>query len=166
MVSSSEKYEDYIDESDDTKENKIRRIVDKYITDINKSGTGYSSAAINNPEYYQVIGNAMKNISKVKFKEQLFGFIDVTIFGKGKAGLLFTDDILYVKEAGGSIILPYSMITEMYIKNDALYFKNSKGCGYGLSNLDEVYISGISYNLSPLKDCLEEICEIICNDCE
>lgn len=157
----SEEYEEYIDEADETTEDKIKNIVDKYIYDINKSNTGYNFAAINNPEYSKVIINAMKNISKVKPQSQLYGFVDVTLIGKGRAGLLFTDDTLYLKETGGSIILPYDAITEMYIKDNCLYFKNSKDCGFGLLNLDEVYISGISYNLTALKACLEEIIEVI-----
>lgn len=158
-------YEEYVDEDeyadDETTEEKIKKIVDKYIGDINKSGTGYSSAAINNPKYAQVFQNVRTNIAKEKKQSELYGYIDVTLLGKGKAGLLLTNDTLYLKEAGGSIALPYYAIFQMYIKGNSLYFSNSKGYGKGLLNLDEVYISGISYNLPALKDCLEEIKNVL-----
>ena len=163
--SESDDYEEYVDEDeyedDETTDEKIRKIVDKYIGDINKSGTGYSSAAIANPEYAQVIQNVRANIAKDKKQSELYGFVDVTLFGEGKAGLLLTNDTLYLKETGGSIVLPYYAMGEMYIKSNSLYFKNTKGYGKGLLNLDEVDINGISYNLPALKDCLEEIYAII-----
>lgn len=163
--SESDDYEEYVDEDeyedDETTEEKIKKIVNKYIGDINKSGTGYSSAAIANPEYAQVIQNVRANISKDKKQSELYGFVDVTVFGKGKAGLLLTNDTLYLKEPGGSLVLPYYAMGEMYIKSNSLYFKNTKGYGKGLLNLDEVSINGISYNIPALKDCLEEIYAII-----
>ena len=161
----SDDYEEYVDEDeyedDETTEEKIKKIVNKYIGDINKSGTSYSSAAIANPEYAQVIQNVRANISKDKKQSELYGFVDVTVFGKGKAGLLLTNDTLYLKEPGGSLVLPYYAMGEMYIKSNSLYFKNTKGYGKGLLNLDEVSIDGISYNIPALKDCLEEIYAII-----
>ena len=163
--SESDDYEEYVDEDeyedDETTEEKIKKIVNKYIGDINKSETSYSSAAIANPEYAQVIQNVRANISNDKKQSELYGFVDVTLFGKGKAGLLLTNDTLYLKEPGGSIVLPYYAMGEMYIKSNSLYFKNTKGYGKGLLNLDEVRIDGISYNLPALKDCLEEIYAII-----
>lgn len=160
----SDDYEEYVDEDEyedyETTDEKIRKIVDKYIFVINKGYTAYKSAAAIDPEYKQVFQNVRTNIAKDKKQSELYGFVDVTLLGKGKAGLLLTNDTLYLKEAGGSITLPYFQMSGMYIKGNALYFENSKGYGKGLKNLDEVCIDGISYNLPALKDCLEEIKDI------
>ena len=151
-------YDEDYEEDYETTEEKIKKIVDKYIKTINKSNTAYTSGAVQNPEYSQVIQNVRTYIAKNVRQADIYGFIDVTLFGKGKSGLVFTNDRLYLKEPGGSITLSYHAITEMYIKSNSLYFENSKGYGTGLLNLDEVYISGGSYyNLPALKDCLEKI---------
>lgn len=155
--------DDYESDEQDygTSEEKIKNIVDKYIKTINKSNTAYTSGAVQNSEYSQVFQNVRTYIAKNVRQSDIYGFIDVTVFGKGKNGLVFTNDTLYLKEPGGSITLPYYIITDMYIKSNNLYFENSKGCGTGLLNFNEVYISGISYNLPALKDCLEEIQSVL-----
>lgn len=157
---SDDEYENY-EEDYETTEEKIKKIVDKYIKTINKSNLAYTSGAVQNPEYSQVIQNVRTYIAKNVHQADIYGFIDVTVFSKGKNGLVFTNDTLYLKEPGGSITLSYYAITEMYIKSNSLYFENSKGYGTGLLNLDEVYISGVSYNLPALKDCLEEIQSVL-----
>ena len=161
QIDSVESDDDYENEYETTSEEKIKNIVDKYIKIINKSNTAYTSAAVQNSEYSQVFQNVRTYIAKNVRQSDIYGFIDVTVFGKGKNGLIFTNDTLYLKEPGGSITLPYYVITGMYIKSNDLYFENSKGCGTGLLNLDKVNISGISYNLPALKDCLEEIQSVL-----
>lgn len=164
--SESDDYEEYVDEDeyedDETTEEKIRKIVDKYIDVISTdTGTWYRAAAVQDSKYSQIFQNVRSYIAKDIRQSEIIGFIDKTIFGKGKSGLVFTTSALYEKEPGGSVVLPYYAMGEMYIKSNSLYFKNTKGYGKGLLNLDEVYISGVSYNLPALKDCLEEIYAII-----
>ncbi|MGP1530075.1 MAG: zinc ribbon domain-containing protein [Treponema sp.] len=161
----SEYESDYSGDNDDenyeedyeTTEEKIKKIVDKYIKTINKSNLAYTSGAVQNPEYSQVIQNVRTYIAKNVRQADIYGFIDVTVFGKGKNGLVFTNDTLYLKEPVGRITLPYNALSEMYIKGTNLYFKNTKGFGTGLNNFDEVHIDDVYYNLPALKDCLEEI---------
>lgn len=154
-------YDEDYEEDNETTGEKIKKIVDKYIKTINKSNLAYTSGAVQNPEYSQVIQNVRTYIAKNVRQADIYGFIDVTVFSKGKNGLVFTNDTLYLKEPGGSIGIPYYAITETYIKSNNLYFENSKGFGTGLLNLNEVYISGVSFNLPALKDCLEEIQSVL-----
>lgn len=157
---SDDDYENY-EEDYETTEEKIKNIVDKYIKTINKSNTAYTSGAVQNPEYSQVIQNVRTYIAKNVRQEDIYGFIDVTVFSKGKNGLVFTNDTLYLKEPVGRITLPYNALSEMYIKGSNLYFKSTQGFGTGLKNFDEVQIDDVYYNLPALKDCLEEIQSVL-----
>lgn len=157
----SDDYEEYVDEDEykdeETFEEKIRKIVDKYIKKINKSNTVYVYKWLHDPEYSQVLQNVRSYIVKDVKESEILGYIDTSLFGKGKAGLVFTTYALFLKEGGGSFELPYNIISSLNIKKGSLYFPYTKGYGKGLLNLDEVYIDGISFNLPALKDCIEEI---------
>ena len=65
---------------------RITSIVDKYIRDISKGNTFYDSGDVKNSKYSQVIQNVRSNIAKDTGPSDVVGFIDTTVFGKGKAG--------------------------------------------------------------------------------
>ena len=163
--SESDDYEEYVDEDeyedDETTEEKIKKIVNKYIGDINKSGTGYSSAAIANPEYAQVIQNVRANISKDVNQAEILGYIDITVFGKGKNGLVFTTSALYEKAPGDWWKVPYNKMGRMKSNGKKITFEGTEGCGRGLSGIVDISIHNEFYNIPALKDCLEEIYAII-----
>lgn len=151
-------YDEDYEEDYETTEEKIKKIVDKYIKTINKSNLAYTSGAVQNPEYSQVIQNVRTHITKNVGQLDIYGFIDTTVFGKGKAGLVFTSNALYEKDAGSYSIIPYHRISDMYTKGGSLYFSNTIGCGSGiLGSKIDVFINNTYYNLPALKDCLEEI---------
>lgn len=139
-------------------EKKIREIVDKYLPIINKDGTYYRYAAVQNPEYAQLFQNVRSIFAKNTKQANLLGFIDTTIIGKGKNGLLFTNSAIYFKQAGfKGVYIPYSKISSMSIKGSFLNFPGTAGNGF--FNTDISIIDVI--NLPALKDCLEEITAII-----
>lgn len=157
---SDDLYADY--EDDETSEEKIKDIVDKYIKTINKSNTAYTSGAVQNSEYSQIFQNVRMHIAKDVNQSDIYGFIDTTVFGKGKSGLVFTADAIFEKGAGSYAVIPYRRMTNIYIKGHNLYFDNTIGCGSGLlgSKID-VFIGNTFYNLPALKDCLEEIQSVL-----
>ena len=154
--------EEYVDEDeyedDETTEEKIRKIVDKYLPIINKGGTYYRYAAVQNPEYAQVFQNVRSIFAKNTKQVDLLGFIDTTIMGKGKNGLLFTNSAIYFKQAGfKGVYIPYSKISSMSIKGSFLYFLGTAGNGFFDTDISIIDV----INLPALKDCLEEITAII-----
>lgn len=143
-------------------EKKIREIVDKYINVIARGNMWYRSAAVAKPEHAQVFQNVRANIAKDVSQSEILGFIDTTIFGKGKAGLVFTTEALYEKSAGSLWKVPYSSMSFMNYDGKKIVFGNTEGCGISLLVRGmNIYIDSDSYNIPALKDCLEEITAII-----
>ena len=164
---SSDDYEEYVDEDeyedDETTEEKIRKIVDKYIYDINKSSTAYNSTKLHNPEYSQVLQNLRSNIAKDASSSEIIGFIDTTLFGKGKSGLVFTTEALYEKSPGFRVWkVPYWQMHSMDFNGKEIKFNGTEDCGNSFlgTGLD-VTVNNSYYNLPALKDCLDEIYAII-----
>ena len=143
-------------------EKKIREIVDKYINVIARGNMWYRSAAVAKPEHAQVFQNVRANIAKDVSQSEILGFIDTTVIGKGKAGLVFTTEALYEKSAGSLWKVPYSSMSFMNYNGKKIVFGNTEGCGISLlvRGMD-IYIDSDSYNIPALKDCLEEITAII-----
>lgn len=143
-------------------EKKIREIVDKYINVIASGNMWYRSAAVAKPEHAQVFQNVRANIAKDVSQSEILGFIDTTVIGKGKAGLVFTTEALYEKSAGSLWKVPYSRMSFMNYNGKKIVFGNTEGCGISLlvRGMD-IYIDSDSYNIPALKDCLEEITAII-----
>ena len=143
-------------------EKKIRKIVDKYINVIAKDNMWYRSAAVAKPEHAQVFQNVRANIAKDVSQYEILGFIDTTVIGKGKAGLVFTTEALYEKSAGSLWKVPYSRMSFMNYNGKKIVFGNTEGCGISLLVRGmNIYIDSNSYNIPALKDCLEEITAII-----
>lgn len=163
--SESDDYEEYVDEDeyedDETTEEKIRKIVDKYLLDISKGYTAYKYVWVNNSEYSQVFQNVRSYIAKDASQSEIIGFIDVTVFGKGKNGLLFTTSALYEKSTGAWWKVPYNKMGRMKSNGKQITFEGTEGCGRGLSGIGDIIIHNEFYNIPALKDCLEEIYAII-----
>ena len=163
---SSDDYEEYVDEDeyedDETTEEKITKIVDKYIYDINKSYTAYNSTKLHDSEYSQVLQNLRSNIAKDVSSSEIIGFIDTTVFGKGKAGLVFTTEALYEGAAGASWKVPYWQMGDMNCTGKKLVFSGTEDCGTGwMTKGMDISINNTFYNIPALKDCLDEIYAII-----
>ena len=164
--SESDDYEEYVDEDeyedDETTEEKIRKIVDKYIDVISTdTGTWYRAAAVQDSKYSQVFQNVRAYIAKDISQSEIIGFIDITLFGKGKNGLLFTNSALYEKSTGAWLKVPYNKMGRMKSNGKQITFEGTEGCGRGLSGIGDISIEGGFYNIPALKDCLEEIYAII-----
>lgn len=163
--SESDDYEEYVDEDeyedDETTEEKIRKIVDKYVDTIAKGNMWYRSAGCADSKNSQVFQNVRSYIAKDASQSEIIGFIDVTVFGKGKNGLLFTTSALYDKSTGAWCKVPYKKMGLMKSNGKKLIFEGTDGCGSGLSGIGDIDIDNTFYNIPALKDCLEEIYAII-----
>lgn len=163
--SESDDYEEYVDEDeyedDETTEEKIRKIVDKYLFDINKENAAYKYAAVNNSEYAQVFQNVRSYIAKDVSQTEILGFIDLSLIGKGKAGLVFSTSALYEKKSGSSFKIPYHRMGRLQSNGKKITFVGTDDCGGGLLKGMDCNVDNIFYNLPALKDCLEEIYAII-----
>lgn len=164
LLSGEKNDEDYSTEyeDDETTEEKIRKIVDKYIDVISTdTSTWYRSAAVQDSKYSQVFQNVRANIAKDISQSEIIGFIDITVFGKGKNGLLFTTSALYEKSAGAWWKVPYNKMGRMKSNGKQITFEGTEGCGRGLNGIGDISINSGFYNIPALKDCLEEIYAII-----
>lgn len=163
--SESDDYEEYVDEDeyedDETTEEKIRKIVDKYIDTIAKGNMWYRSAGCADSKYSQVFQNVRSYIAKDVSQTEILGFIDTTLLGKGKNGLLFTTSALYEKTPVTWMKVPYNKMGRMKSNGKKITFEGTEGCGRGLSVIGDISIEGGFYNIPALKDCLEEIYAII-----
>lgn len=124
--------DDYEDEYEEefNLDDEIRKIVDKYIASVHKTGYSYyNSAAVNNPKYTQILQNARIYVAPGVSQSEIYGFIDMSIFDNGKAGLVFTREALYEKSTGGKVVIPYNRVSEMEIAGGYLRFHGSAGYG-------------------------------------
>lgn len=163
--SESDDYEEYVDEDeyedDETTEEKIRKIVDKYIDTIAKEHMWYRSAGCADSKYSQVFQNVRSYIAKDVSQTEILGFIDTTLLGKGKSGLVFTTSALYEKSTGSSFKIPYHRMGRLQSNGKKITFVGTDDCGGGLSKGMDCDVDNIFYNIPALKDCLEEIYAII-----
>lgn len=163
--SESDDYEEYVDEDeyedDETTEEKIRKIVDKYLLDISKGYTAYKYVWVNNSEYSQVFQNVRSYIAKDVSQTEILGFIDLSLIGKGKAGLVFSTSALYEKKSGSSFKIPYHRMGRLQSNGKKITFVGTDDCGSGLLKGMDCNVDNIFYNIPALKDCLEEIYAII-----
>lgn len=163
--SESDDYEEYVDEDeyedDETTEEKIRKIVDKYIDTIAKGNMWYRSAGCADSKYSQVFQNVRSYIAKDVSQTEILGFIDTTLLGKGKSGLVFTTSALYAKSTGSSYKIPYHRMGRLQSNGKKITFVGTDDCGSGLLKGMDCDVDSIFYNIPALKDCLEEIYAII-----
>ena len=161
----SDDYEEYVDEDEyedtETTEEKIRKIVDNYIDTIAKDHMWYRAAGCADTKYTQVFQNVRSNIAKDVKQSEIIGFIDHSLIGKGKSGLVFTTSALYEKDSGSCFKIPYHRMGKMQSNGKEIKFLGTKDCGTGLAKGVDCHVDNIFYNIPAFKDCLDEIYAII-----
>lgn len=141
-------------------EDEIVVVVDNYISSIAGGYPCYNSDECQSTSYSSILQNVMLNITKNVDKKDIIGFIDVTVFGKGKNGLVFTKDALYEKSPGSSFKVPYNRMKSISYNGKKIVFNATKDCGTGLMEKMDIYLVG-QYNIAALKECLDEIIEYL-----
>lgn len=137
----------------------IKLIIKKYLAAISKDHAHYDFT--DTEKYPQVFQNVMKNIAKDVNEEEILGFIDVTVFGKGKAGLVFTTEALYEKGAMFSSKVPYYRMTSISCNGKEITIHKTEDCGTGLVSGMNISYNDISYDIPALENCLNEIIAIV-----
>lgn len=100
--------------------------------------------------------NALAKYALKVREDEVLGFIDTSIFGNGGSGILFSKHGIAFEYAFEKIFAKYEEIDRVEIKKGkdlVLYgrFAERK------DDFNDPSISNIFFNLSPLKECLEEI---------
>lgn len=137
----------------------IKLIIKKYLAQISKDHAHYDFT--DTEKYPQVFQNVMKNIAKDVNEEEILGFIDVTVFGKGKAGLVFTTEALYEKGPMFSSKVPYYRMTSLSCNGKKITFHKTEDCGTGLVSGMNISIDDTYYDIPALENCLNEIIAIV-----
>lgn len=136
---------------------KLIKIVDRHIDTINKSGATFTSGTISNPRYASIFQRVRTNIVRDSGASDIVGYIDLSLFGNGKAGLVFTEDALYERYAGSSFKVPYQHMRYMLCDGKRITFRRTSNRGRGLMSYGDVWIDNGVYDIPVLKACLEEI---------
>lgn len=137
----------------------IKLIIKKYLDQISKDHAHYDFT--DTEKYPQVFQNVMKNIAKDVNEEEILGFIDVTVFGKGKAGLVFTTEALYEKGPMFSSKVPYYRITSLSCNGKKITIHKTEDCGTGLVSGMNISIDDTYYDIPALENCLNEIIAVV-----
>lgn len=137
----------------------IKFIIRQYLPQISKDHTYYDFTGTE--KYPEILQKIMKNIAKDVNEEEILGFIDVTVFGKGKAGLVFTTDALYEKGPMFSSKVPYYRMTSISCNGKEITIHKTEDCGTGLVSQMNISYNDISYDIPALENCLNEIIAIV-----
>ena len=137
----------------------IKFIIRQYLPQISKDHTYYDFTGTE--KYPEILQKIMKNIAKDVNEEEILGFIDVTVFGKGKAGLVFTTDALYEKGAMFSSKVPYCRMTSISCNGKEITIHKTEDCGTGLVSQMNISYNDISYDIPALENCLNEIIAVV-----
>ena len=137
----------------------IKLIIKKYLPQISKDHTYYDFTGTE--KYPEILQKIMKNIAKDVNEEEILGFIDVTVFGKGKAGLVFTTEALYEKGPMFSFKVPYYRMTSLSCNGKKITFHKTEDCGTGLVSGMNISIDDTYYDIPALENCLNEIIAIV-----
>jgi hypothetical protein len=137
----------------------IKFIIRQYLPQISKDHTYYDFTGTE--KYPEILQKIMKNIAKDVNEEEILGFIDVTVFGKGKAGLVFTTDALYEKGAMFSSKVPYYRMTSISCNGKEITIHKTEDCGTGLVSQMNISYNDISYDIPALENCLNEIIAVV-----
>lgn len=150
----------YVESSED----KVEEIVGKYIEQISKSSSsvpylvkdfGYSD-----DKKRKKLKNALSKYALKVREDEVIGFIDTSLFGNGGDGILFSKHGIAFDYAFEKIFVKYEEINSMSIKKGkdlVLYGEFSER----KDDCNDPSISNIYFNLSALKECLEEIKYVI-----
>ena len=143
-------------------EDEVAKIVEKYIHKIPK-GTLAKPYLVKDFMYdsddsknMKRLKNALAKYARKVRKDDVIGFIDISLFDNGNDGILFAKDGLAFDYAFEKIFVKYEEIDNMSIKKGKdLYlhgdFHERK------DDFNDPSINSINYNLDSLKECLEEI---------
>lgn len=137
----------------------IKFIIRQYLPQISKDHTYYDFTGTE--KYPEILQKIMKNIAKDVNEEEILGFIDVTVFGKGKAGLVFTTDALYEKGPMFSSKVPYYRMTSISCNGKEITIHKTEDCGTGLVSQMNISYNDISYDIPALENCLNEIIAVV-----
>lgn len=137
----------------------IKFIIRQYLPQISKDHTYYDFTGTE--KYPEILQKIMKNIAKDVNEEEILGFIDVTVFGKGKTGLVFTTEALYEKGPMFSSKVPYYRMTSISCNGKEITIHKTEDCGTGLVSQMNISYNDISYDIPALENCLNEIIAIV-----
>lgn len=137
----------------------IKLIIRQYLPQISKDHTYYDFTGTE--KYPEILQKIMKNIAKDVNEEEILGFIDVTVFGKGKAGLVFTTEALYEKGPMFSSKVPYYRMTSISCNGKEITIHKTEDCGTGLVSQMNISYNDISYDIPALENCLNEIIAVV-----
>lgn len=137
----------------------IKFIIRQYLPQISKDHTYYDFTGTE--KYPEILQKIMKNIAKDVNEEEILGFIDVTVFGKGKAGLVFTTEALYEKGPMFSFKVPYYRMTSLSCNGKKITFHKTEDCGTGLVSGMNISIDDTYYDIPALENCLNEIIAVV-----
>ncbi len=170
ISNAQERYEDFHKqdgdnndyEDDESVEEKIVSILDNYLPKICKNCTWYtkSSGAFDKPECRTKIENARTKIAFNRNVSEIVGLIDTSLLNKGTAGIVFLVDGIAFDYAFSKVTVLYKNMSDMFLDKE-LHFqhwiKNKDNSAYK----GDVTLDSIFFNLSTLKECLEEIINIL-----
>ena len=150
----------YIESSDD----KVEEIVAKYIKRIPKSSSAVpyivKDFEWDDDKSRKKMKNALSKYALKVREDEVVGFIDTSLFGNGGSGILFSKHGIAFDYAFEKIFAKYEEIDRMEIKKGkdlVLHGKFSeRKDDFNNPSIDSIY-----FNLSTLKECLEEIKYVI-----
>lgn len=137
----------------------IKFIIRQYLPQISKDHTYYDFTGTE--KYPEILQKIMKNIAKDVNEEEILGFIDTTLFGKGKAGLVFTTEALYEKGPMFSFKVPYYRMTSLSCNGKKITFHKTEDCGTVLVSGMNISIDDTYYDIPALGNCLNEIIAVV-----
>ena len=150
---------DYEIEVDDELKAKMSKIVDRYIGRINDDGTAYTSRDVLNPDNEDIFDNVMSKITQDETKEDILGFIDITMFENGKGGLVFTTHAIYDKDGVGKATrVPYGAISTITVDDEDLIFDDTAFLNEDID--DQMFICTL-YKADVLKTCIDELMDLL-----
>lgn len=146
----------YVESSDD----KIEDIIARYIKKIPKGSSAVpylvKDFEWDDDKSRKKMKNALSKYALKVREDEVVGFIDTSLFGNGGSGLLFSKQGIAFDYAFEKIFAKYDEIDQVEInkgKKLVLYGRFSER----KNDCNNPSIENIYFNLSELKDCLEEI---------
>lgn len=153
--------EDYY-EDDESVEDRIVSLLDEYLPKICKNCIWYtkSGGTFDKPEYRTRIENARSKIVYNRSTSEILGMLDTTILKNGKDGIVFLTDGISFDYGFSKVTVPYTKMGDMFL-DKALHFQHWIENKNNSAYKGDVSISNTWFNLSTLKDCLEEIRNVL-----
>lgn len=151
--------DEYEIEVDDALKAKMSKIIDRYLGRINDDGAVYTSRDVLNPDNEDIFSNVMSKITQDEKLEDILGFIDTTMFGNGKGGLVFTTHAVYDKDGVGKATrVPYGAISTLTVDDEDLFFDDT---AFLNEDVDDLMFICTLYKAEPLKACLDELMDLL-----